>query len=515
MAQEVKITLRADDKATAALDSFQQKFNRWMKENKHEQRQFNAVFNETKDVINGIGTGLTILGQTTSKEMKVISNSVNAGIVSFQGFYATLEAMSLGGPIGIAIAGIGALVLAFMSLTNSVDEATTKAIDKFIERVVETGNIDAKIKKSEAQVKKLKGDIEKNIEWISTLDPTTGTAIMTPLAIDAALEKRLKRSLGIFEGVTEKLKTAKGEGDALKEVFGLLGESVDKVKPIVEGSSAALAENIKKLEEQRAKLVLGTEAWADLAVKIGRAKKEQEMYNQLDKLFEEGFTKIGPYTPKKKPGEKEEKKHPADITMRVQEMGKLQMKQEELAVGFGDMFNKIWKDTGGWTTGMLSGLEAVHNGIMDGIGKGFEEVFGEANSLLEMFIQNFLTQLTSQAVQGAIGGLIGMVTGGVGDLFISLFGMHTGGIVPKAHGGMYVNAPSTREFPIIVRGGETIRTEDQEKQLKGNFGRPTNVIMNFNSPVTAPAWVVQNIKKYLNETGMDVSKVLVKTTGRV
>ena len=38
--------------------------------------------------------------------------------------------------------------------------------------------------------------------------------------------------------------------------------------------------------------------------------------------------------------------------------------------------------------------------------------------------------------------------------------------LPKAHDGTYIDAPASKEFPILVRGGETVRTESQESSIQ-------------------------------------------------
>jgi len=139
---------------------------------------------------------------------------------------------------------------------------------------------------------------------------------------------------------------------------------------------------------------------------------------------------------------------------------------EDMKVSFGDVFALVWELNGGFQTSVLAGLDAVHSSIVDGIGSAWEEMFGEANSLLEIFIKNFVEQLGSNVVQSAISGLLSLIPGG--GFLASIFGglFHEGGTIPKAHDGAYINASPSREFPILVRGGETIRTEAQEAALQ-------------------------------------------------
>lgn len=59
---------------------------------------------------------------------------------------------------------------------------------------------------------------------------------------------------------------------------------------------------------------------------------------------------------------------------------------------------------------------------------------------------------------------------------------HSGGVVPGS--GTYVNAPANQERLVMVRGGETIRTESQERELQGSMGgRGVNLSVNVYGPI--------------------------------
>ena len=140
---------------------------------------------------------------------------------------------------------------------------------------------------------------------------------------------------------------------------------------------------------------------------------------------------------------------------------------KDMVTTFGEVYNAIWEANGGFQSAMLAGLDSIQYGIVDEIGGAWESMFGEANSLLEMFIKSFVEQLTSNVVKSAIGGLLSLFPGGgfLGGIFGGLF--HGGGtVLQRAHSGAYIDAPPSREFPILVRGGETIRTEAQEREVQ-------------------------------------------------
>lgn len=181
----------------------------------------------------------------------------------------------------------------------------------------------------------------------------------------------------------------------------------------------------------------------------------------------------------------------------------IRLAAKDMVTTFGEVYNAIWEINGGFESALLSGLDSIHYGIVDGIGGAWESMFGEANSLLEMFIKSFVEQLTSNVVKSAIGGLLSLFPGGgfLGGIFGGLF--HEGGTVPKAHGGAFINAPPSKEFPILVRGGETIRTEAQEAGVQRALASTgTTINIHVNGPVADPRAFKEIIEKGMRETGI-------------
>lgn len=187
----------------------------------------------------------------------------------------------------------------------------------------------------------------------------------------------------------------------------------------------------------------------------------------------------------------------------VEAIAALRVKAEDAEVSFGEMYGALWQMNGGFKSAVIEGLDAVHSAIVSDIGAAWEQMFGQANSLLEIFIKNFVEKLTSNVVQSAIGGLLSLIPGG--DVLAGFFGgiFHQGGTVPKAHAGAYIDAPPSREFPILVRGGETVRTEAQEDRLQAALAssRGSAPIFNLHMNVYGPIADEQTFKD-LVERGM-------------
>ena len=69
-----------------------------------------------------------------------------------------------------------------------------------------------------------------------------------------------------------------------------------------------------------------------------------------------------------------------------------------------------------------------------------------------------------------------------------------------------INASPVREFPIIVRGGETIRTERQEQEVQGALaqrgGMTVNLTMNVNGPISTPQAFKEIVERGMRELGI-------------
>jgi hypothetical protein len=83
---------------------------------------------------------------------------------------------------------------------------------------------------------------------------------------------------------------------------------------------------------------------------------------------------------------------------------------------------------------------------------------------------------------------------------------HSGGTVGKT----FFNESPNKEFPVLVRGGETIRTEQQEAALSKSYVGGNTYYLNFpsNAPTDAE-YVMSAIKKVLVASGQPIEKVFV------
>lgn len=156
--------------------------------------------------------------------------------------------------------------------------------------------------------------------------------------------------------------------------------------------------------------------------------------------------------------------------------------------------------------GIQAGFSTLSAEIGNGLYNEIDKALGGANSLLEKFLASVSAKIAEQVAMKGLKAILSLIPG-VGA-FAEFLPFHSGGTVPRAHSGMYINAPSNREFPIIVRGGETVRTEAQESALRGRSAGGS-ITINFNVPVSEPQYAVSLIKKAIRETGLSADKLLV------
>lgn len=172
-----------------------------------------------------------------------------------------------------------------------------------------------------------------------------------------------------------------------------------------------------------------------------------------------------------------------------------QMKQS------GDAINFVFE-------GLYAGFSVLSQEIGNGLYEAVDNAFEGANSLLEKFLASAISKIGEKVAMKGVKSLLSMIPGF--GAIVDWLPFHSGGTVPRAHSGAYINAPANKEFPILVRGGETIRTEAQESALRNKQGNaPANITINFNSPVSDTAFVVGSIKKALRETGLSADRLLV------
>jgi len=386
--------------------------------------------------------------------------------------------------------------------------------------------------------------------------------------------------------------------NALQGVLAALGDTTGT--KAAAGSIEAMRQELKKMQEEFDKLPAYSARWNQLAIEIQRAQKELENVQAAAALIgrDTSVIKIAVEATVSKlkldknqlPTNLPTVEIPAVITIdeELQDAADIapmlysnmrQMSREQFLIS---KYGQEWVNNLKNAEQEFFVIQAVGVSVADTLYSEFNDfwtrTFGEATSLLQKFakrfaeilfddlLRRFVKQL-NDAITGAGGGGGGGILGGIFDFLPFLaFLFHKGGTVPKAHSGAYVdpngalkglslsNIPSNKEFPIIVRGGETIRTEMQEHHLQqmiqqaqsiiNSANRPpagvslppsyptspavaspvgtsntttnrTEVTINISGPVVGRAeWVIESIQEAVRRSGLPVDRLAVNTRGK-
>lgn len=393
---------------------------------------------------------------------------------------------------------------------------------------------------------------------------------------------------------------------ALQGVLAALGDTTGT--KAAAGSIEAMRQELKKMQEEFDKLPAYSARWNQLAIEIQRAQKELEKVQAAASLVgrdtsvikiavEATVSKLKLDENLRLPTNLPTVEIPAVITIdeqledaaRVAPLLHNQMRrmadQQALIAKYGqEWYNKLIEAERQFEV-LSAASMALTDTLRANFNQAWDDIFGEANSLLEQFGRRFLQILMDDVLArferslldriaggasggGGGGGLgIGALAGAIHPALALLgFLFHKGGTVPKAHSGAYVdpngalkglslsNIPSNKEFPIIVRGGETIRTEMQERHLQqmiqqaqsiiNSANRPpagvslppsyptspavaspvgtsntttnrTEVTINISGPVVGRAeWVIESIQEAVRRSGLPVDRLAVNTRGK-
>jgi hypothetical protein len=546
------------------------KLTQLTREQRAEGRQQAFLFRETTGVLGDLTSKQStlgkVLGESFGKMQQVdfalaALGTAGSGATGTMGsLAATLGSVAL--PLGIvAAAGFG-VYTAFTADIKETQELTKKLTD--LQQKLEPKTFDgaiAKIAEIEAATKKFKEESEKAgpsvwawVKYFVTKDPAVLTRELAnntkEVAIneaEAALKRQEQVRAAAEQGQVElKLLTTK------KEIADYQMKQTDGTKQVWTHYQESYNLEVKQLEtlkyqlSELERLKADEQTILDLKLKILKAETEVTNEKKFQKFMTEDIQKL---TPKGLPlsmqanigadllkrttapltgvkthggvGEKSEDMIMKDVDKYFQDMAKVAPRlgsylskiQEDTAMTaeHGSSFVANLMDAEMGIVALEGGMGAMFGTINEGFNKIWNDTFGEANSLFEQFLQGMtqalLTWVEEQVATQIVTGLLGAISGGGGGLFGFLGGLfHQGGTVPKAHEGAYINAPASKEFLVKVRGGETVRTEQQEAALKAKGG----VTINFNGPVSNEVWIKRTVESAMRMAGYNDSQKFFK-----
>jgi hypothetical protein len=402
-----------------------------------------------------------------------IANNLNPLLESFQrlqketgGTSLALKAMagSLMGPagLGVALAAVSTAVVLFSQNQQKAASETKKAkkeTEEYTNALIELDKaVNKRVSDKESLV--LLEAEQKKLRMVLEQYEKMPDAIAKVLQTRTASNQIDKQILSIIAPKTEDVKkfgenTAQSFVDGVRERLIVVSKQIDSLKKSLFGNEKEIAESTGKSIEQVSvmtskQLIPSLKEYDDQLKKV--TITEQHNGNWLTVWLAQQ----------------------KDIE---REYDRLKGVINDFSVQFGNSLGAIL-DSNAETVNKLSDLwnaffENMRNQMLAMAAQemALAAMTGGKEGNVESGIKRLLGTIGGSLLGGPIGGAIG---GFIAGLF------HSGGVVPKAHNGMYIDAPQSKEFPIIVRGGETIRTEQQEYAMRGKGGG--TVVININNP---------------------------------
>lgn len=270
--QQFKVDAESTMKAAGkAADEYGQKtktLSQWIKEERAEQRQHNFLFAQTKEVVAGASSVLALYGNTlgqTSEAQKMLTNSMNAGFVAFQGVNNVIGLLGnslkfLSGPWGIAISLTAAAAVAFSQFNSEAGKAT-EGINKLAS---EANDLDYQLGKISISARKafLIKDIVDAQEKVDALKKTT-TDWST-----SAMQGFRTGLIQKITGTPEEILAAENGVRKAEQAFKTFYEST---KDKANNKSV-----IQKLKEDLEHLKPGTEAYESKLRALNAAQRDYE-----------------------------------------------------------------------------------------------------------------------------------------------------------------------------------------------------------------------------------------------
>lgn len=443
----------------------------WIKEQRTEQRQHNFLFQQGREIIGAGSIALALFGNTVGQStagMRQMTLGLNQGFVAFQGVNNVVGL--LGGSIK-ALAGPWGLIISLAAGVGAAIFAMNKEVD----------NTKEKAEQAKQSLKNFADMMGKVVSEMKVYDDQTLDARRNLFQQEKDM---IESRLSIYVKLDEARK--KGTREVVISEEEALAAGVH-VNELLRFSGQELADEIKRLRDRSLELSTTLSSLTNV------------IESTPLKNYPAVFTTLSAETQKASKSTKQ--LH--DEVMKL----KRAFVFEPPLVGLTAELNNSEIAGQAFIQSFGSGIGVLSLNAGNQMYAAFDKAFKGANSLLEQFAANVLASMAEIAAQqsaiGAISGILSLIPGLGTFATISKslgFIFHDGGDVPKAHNGMFIDAPPTREFPILVRGGETVRTEEQEASLQKNSG--ITVIVNNYGPISTTQAFKEIVEKGMREIGV-------------
>lgn len=335
-----------------------------------------------------------------------------------------------------------------------------------------------KILDLEIKIAKQKKDVQNQEKFVSRVSEAPESLAFAPLKLE--VDKNLMKSLHMHKVASDEIEASQR---VMKDGWEDLNQSIDRaiekgqvygriIEDVGRMTASALGQSFKAIlgigqKEERVDLdrLRRKNRLADL-----QADKEKETLAQ--QLTEQKITR---------------------------EQYELQLAEIEAAsVDRRKEYEQAWADQ----------TKTVFDDIKSAWGSMWSSMIDYATDLLAQFL-----------VDSALSSIASLLTAGAtGNIFTALGAMifHEGGTVPKAHSGAYVNADPNREFLVKVRGGETIRTESQEKELRRtSAGSGATINLNVGTAVGGRQFVRDALAELRRQTGLSIEELTQDRSSKI
>jgi len=526
----------------------------FIRKQRAESREQNFLFRESTQAIGAASATLALFGNTLGQsdgKMKKFTDSLNQGFVTFQGLSFLLSGA---GPWGVAAAGIGGVASALFSMNKNLDETTPKIKEQKTEidllagsythwRDILKGSVADNKAVSEVEIGLLKAraDVFHQVieaQKAGARDMTiiindqklsTGEVLEAQMAAATATKQTLKENEEEYAKVTSKIK---GVTAAMNEVIVTPIEQKfeSNLKPLeltqsalgrVEGAYKGVLGAITGVETTRLDFGPPINNMVNLNFQLQETQKElalatigsEHFYRTLSKV--EGLKKAindGATEPLMKFTKTLGQVIPyAAKGFTLIQMSQLQ-NQNELIQGLEEEKEAAIKSIderlavtvkGSQQEMALMKEKAALQASFDARIRAEKRrafVADKEARIIESVMQ------TAAAVTEALPNFI--LAGIVGALGIAQTAIIASQPIPKFHSGGVVPGSSMSEYPILARGGETIRTEAQERAIQetiNNDNSARSVIVNVNmyAPTDSVEWVKRAVQEGLRAAGIN------------
>lgn len=528
---------------------------KFVREQRQENRLQSFVFRESAQSLGAMALGLsafTSSADSGSEGMKKLSKSLNEGFLAFQGLDFALSALGAG-PMGMLVAVLGGLTAAFASVSESAEKSTKVIKDQKSEldllidsygkwRDILHGTSEDNKAASEQEIKLLEAQANAYQQVIENqkAGAKSYNIILNDQKMSSAelLEAQMAASKAIKSTLEENQKTYNDLRLRIVGVRGAMNEVVsvpieqkfgDMIAPtqLLTSSFENLRDSIPFLsgvDVQPLNLAPTINNLAELNFSMGEIHKElslatigsedffraQARFAELKKKYEEGIL-----TPLEKTQKKLQEIAPLIskgfglIAMASAQSSQAQIDDAEQAkaAALAGIDARIAKEQEGSIAYKQLQVEKakIEQQYDSKIRAAKRDAF-ESDKQARI-IESIMN--TAVAVTQALPNFI--LAGIVGAMGLAETAIIASQPTPKFHQGGVVkaNGLNSDEVPAILRVGETVRTPEQEAELKGG----TTINFNFNAPVSDEEFVWRSIQARLIKTGLPIDRLAVTSRG--